>query len=82
MVLAQKRLELLHELVPKAELLALLVNPTSPVAEPQTQDAHGAAPADGVGDGSVRVTRPQKITWRRMRDARYSELGNSRCLKI
>src|SRR5262249_5201830 len=31
-VLGQKRLELLHELVPKAELFALLVNPTSPVA--------------------------------------------------
>ena len=38
-VLAQKRLELLHELVPKAELFALLVNPTSPLAEPQTRDA-------------------------------------------
>jgi len=47
-VLAQKRLELLHELVPKAELFALLVNPTSPVAEPQTQDAQGAAHALGL----------------------------------
>jgi putative ABC transport system substrate-binding protein len=47
-VLAQKRLELLHELVPKAELFALLVNPTSPVAEPQTRDAQGAAQALGL----------------------------------
>jgi len=47
-VLAQKRLELLHELVPKAELFALLVNPKSPVAEPQTRDAQGAAHALGL----------------------------------
>ena len=47
-VLAQKRLELLHELVPKAELFALLVNATSPVAEPQTRDAQGAAQALGL----------------------------------
>jgi putative ABC transport system substrate-binding protein len=44
-VLAQKRLQLLHELVPNAELIALLVNPTSPVAEPQTRDAQAAAGA-------------------------------------
>jgi putative tryptophan/tyrosine transport system substrate-binding protein len=47
-VLAQKRLELLHELVPKAELFALLVNPTSPVAEPQMRDAQGAAHTLGL----------------------------------
>jgi putative ABC transport system substrate-binding protein len=47
-VLAQKRLELLHELVPKAEQFALLVNPTSPVAEPQTRDAQSAARALGL----------------------------------
>jgi putative ABC transport system substrate-binding protein len=47
-VLAEKRLQLLHDFVPKAELLALLVNPTSPVAEPQTQDAQAAARALGV----------------------------------
>jgi putative tryptophan/tyrosine transport system substrate-binding protein len=47
-VLAEKRLQLLHELVPKAELIALLVNPTSPVAEPQTGDAQAAAGALGL----------------------------------
>jgi putative ABC transport system substrate-binding protein len=46
--LAQKRLELLHELVPKAESFALLVNPKSPVAEPQTRDARGAAHTLGL----------------------------------
>jgi putative tryptophan/tyrosine transport system substrate-binding protein len=34
--------------LPKAELIALLVNPTSPVAEPQTQDAQAAARALGL----------------------------------
>jgi putative ABC transport system substrate-binding protein len=47
-VLAEKRLQLLHELIPKAELIALLVNPTSPVAEPQTRDAQAAAGALGL----------------------------------
>jgi putative tryptophan/tyrosine transport system substrate-binding protein len=46
-VLAQKRLQLVRELLPKAELIALLVNPTSPVAEPQTHDAQAAARALG-----------------------------------
>jgi putative tryptophan/tyrosine transport system substrate-binding protein len=46
-VLAQKRLQLVRELLPKAELIALLVNPTSPVAEPQTRDAQAAARALG-----------------------------------
>jgi putative tryptophan/tyrosine transport system substrate-binding protein len=47
-VLAQKRLQLVRELLPKAELIALLVNPTSPVAEPQTRDAQAAADALGL----------------------------------
>src|SRR5215813_3922823 len=47
-VLAEKRLELLHELVPKAESFALLFNPISPVAEPQTRDAQVAANALGL----------------------------------
>jgi ABC-type uncharacterized transport system substrate-binding protein len=42
-VLAEKRLQLIRDLLPKAELIALLVNPTSPVAEPQIQAAQAAA---------------------------------------
>jgi len=47
-VLAQKRLQMVRELLPKAELIALLVNPTSPVAEPQTRDAQAAVDALGL----------------------------------
>ena len=42
-VLAEKRLQLMHQLLPKAELIALLINPTSPVAELQIRDAQAAA---------------------------------------
>ena len=47
-VLAAKRLQLIRELLPKAELIGLLVNPKSPVAEPQTRDAQAAAQALGL----------------------------------
>src|SRR5262245_17830991 len=47
-VLAQKRLQLMRERLPKAETIALLVNPTSPVAAPQSQDAQAAALALGL----------------------------------
>jgi putative tryptophan/tyrosine transport system substrate-binding protein len=46
--LAEKRLELLREIVPTAELVALLVNPKSQVAEPQVRDAQAAAAALGL----------------------------------
>jgi putative tryptophan/tyrosine transport system substrate-binding protein len=38
-----KRMELLHELVPKATVIALLVNPTNPNAETLARDAQAAA---------------------------------------
>jgi putative ABC transport system substrate-binding protein len=44
-VLAEKRLQLMHELLPKARSIAMLINPTSPVAEAQTRDAQAAARA-------------------------------------
>jgi putative ABC transport system substrate-binding protein len=47
--LAEKRLQLMHELLPKAELIGLLVNPASPVAEPQIREAQAAARVLGVG---------------------------------
>jgi putative tryptophan/tyrosine transport system substrate-binding protein len=46
--LAPKRLELLHELVPKATLIALLVNPTSRNTEIVSRELQAVAPTLGV----------------------------------
>jgi putative tryptophan/tyrosine transport system substrate-binding protein len=47
--IAPKRLQLLHELLPTAGVLALLVNPTAPeLAEPQKREVLSAARAIGI----------------------------------
>src|SRR5262245_1999238 len=46
--LGPKRLELLRELVPKAEIIAALLNPNTPAIETQTRDLESAARALGV----------------------------------
>jgi putative tryptophan/tyrosine transport system substrate-binding protein len=47
--IAPKRLELLHEVVPTASVIALLVNPTEPAfAETTTRDLQGAARSLGL----------------------------------
>ena len=45
--LGPKRLELLHELVPTATIIALLVNPTYPDAETISRDLQAAAARSG-----------------------------------
>jgi putative ABC transport system substrate-binding protein len=41
--LIAKRLELLHQAIPKAMVMGFLVNPNNPNAEPDTQGAQSAA---------------------------------------
>jgi putative ABC transport system substrate-binding protein len=47
-LLMSKRLKLLSELVPQARVIGLLVNPTTPTAEPMISDAQEAARAKEV----------------------------------
>jgi putative ABC transport system substrate-binding protein len=46
--LGPKQLELMHEMVPKATVIALLVNPTNPNAETQSRDLQAAARTLGL----------------------------------
>jgi putative ABC transport system substrate-binding protein len=46
-VLEAKKLELLHELIPKTKVIAMLVNPSSPFAETQTRNIQAAASTIG-----------------------------------
>jgi ABC-type uncharacterized transport system substrate-binding protein len=43
-----KQVELLHDLVPKANVLAFLVNPSNPIAESDGRDIQGAAHVLGL----------------------------------
>ena len=46
--LAAKRLEMLHELVPNASVIAVLVNPANPATETQTRELRDAARSLGL----------------------------------
>jgi putative ABC transport system substrate-binding protein len=59
--LGQKRLELLHEMIPGATRIALLVNPTTPLAEPMTKDLATAATSMGLELRIERATSEQEI---------------------
>jgi putative ABC transport system substrate-binding protein len=47
-VLVAKRVGLLHDLIPTAKIIGMLVNPTDPRTETQTKDAQDAAHALGL----------------------------------
>jgi putative ABC transport system substrate-binding protein len=55
---APKRLELMHEAIPTAPAVALLVNPTSPVAETVSRDLQ-AASSPAAWRCSVSSARPR-----------------------
>jgi putative ABC transport system substrate-binding protein len=56
-----KRLELLHEVVPTARSMALLVNPTNPVTEPLVKESQAAAQALGVSLHVQNASTDQEI---------------------
>jgi putative tryptophan/tyrosine transport system substrate-binding protein len=59
--LAAKRLELLHELVPKATMIAMLVNPTNPNAEPDIKEVEAAARTIGLQLMVVRASNQSDL---------------------
>src|SRR5262249_965728 len=56
-----KRLELLRELAPTVTTIALLVNPTSNLTEPETRDAEGAARTLGMQLNVLSATNESEI---------------------
>jgi putative ABC transport system substrate-binding protein len=56
-----KKLELLHELLPDARMIAMLVNPDNPSAEPDTKDVQAAASAIGKQIRVLEASSEQEI---------------------
>jgi putative ABC transport system substrate-binding protein len=56
-----KRLELLHELLPKAVVVALLVNPRNPVTESESNSLQEAAGSLGLRTHELRAGSPSEI---------------------
>jgi putative ABC transport system substrate-binding protein len=59
--LGPKRLELQHELVPSATIIAMLVNPTNPNAEPVSRQLQAAAQSLGLEMPVVRVSTERDL---------------------
>jgi putative ABC transport system substrate-binding protein len=70
--LGQKRLEIVRELVPKAKLVPILHNPTSPDAVPEIRDVQVAAQAMGLELRIFNATTPAEI------DAAFAALAQHR----
>jgi putative tryptophan/tyrosine transport system substrate-binding protein len=74
--LAPKRLELLHELVPSAAVIAMLANPTSPYFEPETRDVFGAARKLGLQVHVLEAKTERDL------DAAFAALGQKRAAAL
>jgi len=59
--LGQKRVQLLHELLPKSIVVALLVNPTNPSAETISNDLLAAAHTSGMQPHVLRASTANEI---------------------
>jgi len=59
--LAAKRIELLHEMAPKASVVALLVNPSNPYTQTETRASQNAAHAIGIELHIVRASNSTEI---------------------
>jgi putative ABC transport system substrate-binding protein len=70
--LTAKRLEQLTELVPDAKVIAVLVNPNSPTAEPTVTEAQEAARAKGIQVSIVNARNEAEI------DAAFASLAGLR----
>jgi putative ABC transport system substrate-binding protein len=70
--LGQKRLEILRELAPKAKVIPMLVNPTSPDAVPEIRDVQVAAQAMGLELRVLNASAPAEI------DAAFAALAQQR----
>jgi putative tryptophan/tyrosine transport system substrate-binding protein len=56
-----KRLQLLHELVPTAAIVALIVNPNNPQADQQLQELQAAARTLGIQIEALKAGTPNEI---------------------
>jgi len=59
--LAQKRLEILRELLPKAVNIAMIINPNTPDAVPEIRDVQAAAQANGFRITTVNATTAAEL---------------------
>jgi ABC-type uncharacterized transport system substrate-binding protein len=71
-----KRLELLHELVPAAETIALLSNPNSSITGAETKELHDAARVLGVELRVLNAVNEDEI------DAAFGILGKERSMPL
>jgi putative ABC transport system substrate-binding protein len=70
--LGQKRVEILRELVPKASVVAMLVNPQSPDTAPEVRDVSAAVQASGLQLRLINASTPAEL------DAAFTTLDAER----